>query len=123
MEPVAAAGEPTRFGLTPSEREYLWQLISTTISIEGREFLVFGSRATQTARRYSDVDLLVKGRPLAPLEWADLTEAFEESDFLYIVDLVEDRHLSEEFREHALKTVLVLNSSQPAQTAGVGVKS
>lgn len=61
---------------------------------------VFGSRATGTARRYSDLDLAIDaGRVLTLDEAAVLREVFEESDLPYKVDVVDWRTVSDHFRE------------------------
>ncbi len=50
----------------------------------------FGSRAKNTHRPYSDLDLAVKGRsPLSLANLADLADAFSESDLPYKVDVVD----------------------------------
>jgi predicted nucleotidyltransferase len=61
---------------------------------------VFGSRATGTAKKFSDLDLLIDiGKPL-PLEIsADLSNDFEESDLPYKVDIVDWITISASFRE------------------------
>ena len=60
---------------------------------------VFGSRATGTARRWSDLDLAIDaGRPLTLDETAALREAFEESDLPYRVDLVDWHAIDARFR-------------------------
>ncbi|MEI7577214.1 MAG: nucleotidyltransferase domain-containing protein [Armatimonadota bacterium] len=92
------------YGLTEEEKAELWRLISSTISTEGREFFVFGSRAQNHAARFSDVDLGVDGRSLSSLERTNLEEAFEQSNFPYIVDLVEVEDMGDRFREIALRT-------------------
>ncbi len=53
-----------------------------------RRVLLFGSRATDTARRASDIDLAVVAPDISPAEWADLTEQVEESPIIYRIDLV-----------------------------------
>lgn len=60
---------------------------------------VFGSRAADRARRYSDLDLAIDaGRPLSLDETAVLAEAFSDSDLPYRVDLVDWQVIDERFR-------------------------
>lgn len=47
----------------------------------------FGSRARNTARRTSDLDLVVFASPAQRAAVADLHEAFEQSDLTFTVDL------------------------------------
>jgi len=51
---------------------------------------VFGSRATGTARRYSDLDLALEWeKPLGLDLISEVTEALSESDLTYKVDVVD----------------------------------
>ena len=50
--------------------------------------LVFGSRATGTARRASDLDLAIAAPDASPSEWADLCDALENAPLIYELDLV-----------------------------------
>ncbi|MEI6350015.1 MAG: nucleotidyltransferase domain-containing protein [Verrucomicrobiota bacterium] len=53
-----------------------------------REVRVFGSRATGTARRASDIDLAILAPDATAAEWQKLTEALEEAPIIYEFDLV-----------------------------------
>ena len=53
-----------------------------------QQVLLFGSRATGTAHRASDIDLAVVAPDMSPAEWADLCEQVEESPIVYRIDLV-----------------------------------
>ena len=60
----------------------------------------FGSRATWTAKDYSDLDLAVVGE--GPLDWrmlGRLKEAFEESSLPMRVDVLDWHDISESFRK------------------------
>ena len=60
---------------------------------------VFGSRATGTARRYSDLDLALEGNGPVGLDIiGDLAEALSESDLPYKVDVVDLRSIDPAFR-------------------------
>ena len=64
------------------------------------EVRAFGSRATWTAKDYSDLDLAVVGEGL--LDWRTLDrlkEAFEESDLPMRVDVLDWHAISDSFRE------------------------
>lgn len=62
---------------------------------------VFGSRANNSARKYSDLDLLINfnSKPLPSSLKADLEDAFEESDLPYKVDIVDWNAITDEFRQ------------------------
>ena len=64
------------------------------------EVWAFGSRATWTAKDYSDLDLTVVGK--GPLDWKTLgrlREAFEDSDLPIRVDVLDWHSISESFRK------------------------
>jgi len=70
-----------------------------------REVLVFGSRATMTAKEYSDLDLAVIGdTPLTLSQLALLENDFDESDLPFKVDVVDWATTSEPFRQIICKT-------------------
>jgi len=73
------------------------------------EVWVFGSRATRTAKPYSDLDLAIITEERLPLAtMADLTTAFDESDLVVKVDVVDWAATSETFREIIRKTAVVV---------------
>lgn len=53
-----------------------------------REVKVFGSRATDTARRASDLDLAIFAPDATPAEWADICDAVESTPLIYELDVV-----------------------------------
>ena len=62
------------------------------------EVLVFGSRARGGAKRFSDLDLALKGAgPLDPALLGTLADAFETSTLPWRVDLVDYHLLTPEF--------------------------
>ncbi|MDE0528195.1 MAG: restriction endonuclease subunit S [Truepera sp.] len=73
------------------------------------EVRAFGSRATWTAKDYSDLDLAILGK--GPLDWTTLgrlKEAFEESDLPMRVDVLDWHTISGGFREVIEREHLVL---------------
>jgi predicted nucleotidyltransferase len=67
--------------------------------IPGATVQAFGSRTNDTAKPHSDLDLAVlTGQPLTFLQGAMLTEAFEESDLPFKVDVCDWATLSESFK-------------------------
>lgn len=70
---------------------------------------LFGSRATGTARRFSDVDVGIEGpKPVSPTALMNIQEALEESDIPYKVDVVDFAQTSDRFRALAKKYALLL---------------
>ena len=68
--------------------------------VPDRKVLVFGSRATWTAKYYSDLDLAILGdEPLSADAKSALAEGFGESDLPFKVDLVDWARIDEFFRD------------------------
>lgn len=65
-----------------------------------RNVRVFGSRATGTARRASDLDLAISAPAANNLEWAELCDALENASLIYELDVVRaERTDNERLRE------------------------
>jgi predicted nucleotidyltransferase len=69
-----------------------------------REVRVFGSRATGTARRASDVDLAISAPDATPAEWADLCEALENAPIIYELDVVRPEKATSERLKEKIET-------------------
>jgi len=68
--------------------------------IPGIKVKAFGSRANNTAKPYSDLDLAIMAeKPLSLRQGAMLAEAFEESDLPFKVDVVDWSTIREEFKK------------------------
>ena len=77
-------------GLDITDRE--WATVSRILKsvVPACEVWAFGSRVQARAKPYSDLDLaLLAGQPLSLETRAMLTEAFEESDLPFKVDVVD----------------------------------
>ena len=61
-----------------------------------REVRVFGSRATGTASRASDLDLAISAPDATTAEWLDLCDALETAPLIYELDLVHSERLINE---------------------------
>jgi len=63
------------------------------------EVWIFGSRYHGTAKESSDLDLVVIGEyKLSLLQMADLRYAFQESDLLFSVDIIDWNKISKTFQ-------------------------
>lgn len=63
------------------------------------EVRVFGSRYKWNARKYSDLDLVIVGKK--KLDWKlifDIKEAFQESELIFRVDVLDWNTITEEFK-------------------------
>lgn len=64
------------------------------------EVLAFGSRVQKKDKAYSDLDLVIMStEPLPIAVHANLTEAFDESDLVFKVDIVDWASISPEFQK------------------------
>ncbi|EKE06426.1 MAG: hypothetical protein ACD_19C00014G0040 [uncultured bacterium] len=71
---------------------------------------IFGSRATGTNRKYSDLDLGIIAKTKVPTSKIfDLENEFDQSNLPYKVDVVDFNNVSENFKKVAMKKVLYLN--------------
>jgi type I restriction enzyme S subunit len=75
--------------IRPLDSARAWAALRQALP-ESATVWVFGSRAKNTARPTSDLDLAIDaGRPLTREESGALQDAFEESDLPYSVDVVD----------------------------------
>ena len=82
------------------------------------EVRAFGSRATWTAKDYSDLDLAVVGA--GSLDWGALSrlkEAFEESDLPMRVDVLDWHVISESFRKVIERDYMVVQQEGAKPTS------
>ena len=83
------------------------------------EVRAFGSRVRWTAKDYSDLDLAVVGsKPLSIRQERRLTEAFEESNLPFRVDVLDWQSISEGFRQVILERYEVIQKAQPVNQNG-----
>ena len=78
-----------------------WAIVRSALRrhVPDREVLVFGSRATWTAKDYSDLDLAIMGEePLSLHAASALSEALGESDLPFKVDVVDWARIHDDFR-------------------------
>ena len=100
-----------------------WRIVRTVLHrhLPMRRVVAFGSRATWTAKEYSDLDLAVLGDEPLPLDSAAaLAEGFGESDLPFKVDVVAwadiDDHLRDIIRRDAVD--VQTPEAGPASTPG-----
>ena len=93
--------------LKPEHRKIVCEIFAT--HLPEREIYLFGSRANDTAKPFSDLDLVIMGdEPLPVTTMRILRDAFDDSDLPFQVDLVEWAGTSEEFRKVIAATAEVL---------------
>ena len=78
----------------------------------------FGSRATGTAKKFSDLDLaIIAARPLSLDLCASLSDDFSESDLPWRVDVVDWASTSDVFRKIIERDKVVIQQPAAQQTA------
>lgn len=83
--------------LQPAE----WDIVRAILArlVPNRPVWAFGSRATGRCKPYSDLDLAIGGEQrLSPALYAELCEAFVESDLPFKVDVVDWAGADESFK-------------------------
>lgn len=64
------------------------------------EVRAFGSRVKKSAKKYSDLDLVIKGKTKAPKKTLYLLkEDFQESDLPFRVEIIDWHSISEDFKK------------------------
>ena len=93
------------FGLTKDQYEMLESLAIDPLKKAGCKVWVFGSRATNSHQKFSDIDLLYEFQGDLELSFVfKIKSALEESNFPIKVDIVNIKELAESYRENVLKT-------------------
>jgi type I restriction enzyme S subunit len=83
--------------LRPGEWEIIREILRR--HVPDREVWAFGSRANQTAKKFSDLDLAILGdQPLTLSTLAELADDFSESDLPFKVDILDEHGLSRKAR-------------------------
>ena len=99
-----------------------WAIVRDALRrhVPDREVLAFGSRATWTAKDYSDLDLAIMGEePLSLPASSALDEALVESDLPFRVDIVDWARIDDSFRGIVVRHgVTVQTAAAPPNTAG-----
>ena len=76
------------------------------------EVWAFGSRATNSAKKYSDLDLAIIGKqPLSVQKMADLNNAFSESDLIWKVDIVDWCNTADWFKKIIAKDKIIFQAA------------
>ncbi len=92
----------------PEERNIIKSVLHQYIP--NARFYIFGSRAKDSAQRYSDLDVIIASdEPIALHTLALLADAFSESDLPFMVDLIDWQRISNEFQEHVQREWVVLD--------------
>lgn len=81
------------------------EIVHQILSKYPYQFYVFGSRAKGNTRSRSDLDLCFKDQIPLSVQ-SHIEEDFEESDFPFLVDLVDWNMIDEGFKKHIEKDLV-----------------
>lgn len=96
--------------LDPATKEEVKEIIFKHLNPGRNRVFIFGSRASGTDVKYSDIDLGIETEKEIPgYLISEIEEDFENSDIPYRVDVVDFSRVSEDFKRVALKDVIYLN--------------
>lgn len=96
-----------RLDLSEKERQEVLKILQA--QIPQLTVWAFGSRVQGTARTYSDLDLaVITQEPLSLAAMADLKAAFDESELVFKVDVVDWAAASDTFRQIIADKKIVL---------------
>ncbi|MBF0752469.1 MULTISPECIES: nucleotidyltransferase family protein [unclassified Pasteurella] len=99
------------FDIEPKHLAIVQDILRTYLA--GYEVWAFGSRVKGTARQFSDLDLVVMSEePLSLRLFAEVSEAFSESDLPYKVDVIDWATTSESFREIIAQKYVVISENK-----------
>ena len=106
-----------------TREEQILGMISRTIQahqvdLHGHRVILFGSRATGTAKPRSDFDIGVDGpTPLPQKVFDQLADEFEELPTLYSIDWVDLQKTSPQFRQQALQGAITLQEAEEGENS------
>ncbi len=98
VSPTAASSTASRIDIAADNLQQVLEILKRHAA--DRVVCVFGSRATHTAKKFSDLDLVVMGdTPLSSVVLAAMHDDFDESALPFKVDIVDWATTSESFRK------------------------
>jgi type I restriction enzyme S subunit len=95
-----------------------WAIVRDTLRrhVPDRAVWAFGSRATRTSRKYSDLDIaIISDTPLPFDIGGAMREDFSESDLPFRVDILDWATTSEPFRRIVERDKVVIQSGDEGQ--------
>lgn len=83
--------------------------IGKFINPKDYKIFIFGSRAKEKARKFSDYDIGIMGkRPLSFEKMALIEDALEESDLPFRVDLIDFHSVTKEFKKSVAAKIKII---------------
>lgn len=94
--------------LTGEEIALIKKIVYSILDPKLYSVFIFGSRATGTDQKFSDIDIGIEGQVLHANVRLEIEEAFEESDLPYNVEIVDFSRVRKNFREVAKQKIIPL---------------
>ena len=91
-----------KFGLTPSQYQYILDTVVKPLNLLGANIWCYGSRARGNYNPFSDLDLMVESDRDLSGDLGNIIEQLENSNFPYKVDLVQFMHFAESYKSNYL---------------------
>lgn len=87
-------------------KQEILKIIARHLPLENYRVFLFGSRALNRAKKWSDFDIGIEGKSSIPLKTlAKIEVDLEESDIPYIVEVVDFNRVSDKFKNFALNNI------------------
>ena len=86
------------FGLDEEQLDFIKNMLKKHIPESGAKFYIFGSRAKECSKKYSDVDIAVDFSEFSPEKKLKLELDFENSLFPFEVDIVDLNNVKDSFK-------------------------
>ena len=91
------------------EIEYLKTIFCNNRFGDKTKFIIFGSQALGSEKKFSDLDIGILGENITSEQYFEILEDLDNSRLPYTVDLVKFSDVSEEFKKIALLKTIPLN--------------
>jgi len=100
-----------KFGLEDKYLSFLLEVLNKNILNNQVKFYIFGSRAKNTYKEYSDIDIAIDydGRAVPQNILAKINFDFENSTLPYEVDVVDLNSISENFKSIISESLVKIN--------------
>jgi predicted nucleotidyltransferase len=103
--------KPNQIELNTQEQEEVLRILKN--HVPEHAVWAFGSRVSGGAKKYSDLDIvIITTEPLSLSKMADLNEAFDESNLVFKVDVVDWAITSDSFRRIIKTEKIVIQAGE-----------
>ncbi|MBL6689341.1 MAG: nucleotidyltransferase domain-containing protein [Pseudomonadales bacterium] len=97
--------------LTEEQLNYIVETVVEPLEKRGAEVYCFGSRARGEGQAFSDLDLMVVSEHPLDSEISEIRQVLEDSNFPFVVDIVEERNFADSYRANYLAERVLIRSA------------